>query len=131
MKRLIPLLAICLVAASAVHAQPGGGGRRGGGGQGGGGQGGGGRSSPSSGSSSVLPPEDKPADQIDIIGVVKEIDPATDRITIDCDANDTLNLPAGARPFIASKHALLNDVKIGEKVRFRLESQQIATLRPF
>jgi Cu/Ag efflux protein CusF len=67
----------------------------------------------------------------EIVGVVTGIDPAADRVTVACEETDALNLPAGERSFIASKHELLKGVTVGEKIRFSLDSQQISSLRPF
>lgn len=110
----------------------GGGPGGGGGGRGGGGGGGGGRGSPSSGNGPPPPPDTKPvaANQIDIVGVVKEIGP-DDRITIDYEETPALDLPAGSRSFIVAKTSLLKDVTVGEHVRFRLDSQQVSVLAPF
>jgi Cu/Ag efflux protein CusF len=134
-KPIVPLLMIALMAATAAQAQfPGGGG--GGGGGGGHGRGGhGGR--PSGGSTTTTPtdspslPRAKPVNQTEIIGVVRAIDPASDRVTIAYEAVDARGWPAGTMPFVVSKTALLKDVTVGEKVRFRLESEQIAELKPF
>jgi Cu/Ag efflux protein CusF len=125
-KPAISILALCLLAATAANAQYSG--RHGGGGQG--------RGSPSSSSATASPPSAPPArnvaaDKADIIGVVQSIDPANDRVTISYQAVDALNWPAGVKPFEVAKSALLNGVSIGEKVRFRLESQQIYVLQPF
>ncbi len=132
MKRLVPVLTLCLIAATAAHAQGGGGGggRRGGEG----GRGGGGApptSGPPAGATGAPRRAELPTDKIFIVGVVTAIDAASDRVTIACEANETLNLPAGTRPFVAAKSALLKDVTVGEKVRFSLESQQISVLAPF
>jgi len=125
-KPAIPVLALCLLAATAADAQYSG--RHGGGGQG--------RGSPSSSPapanpSSAPPARNIPADKADIIGVIKAIDPATDRITITYQPVEALNWPAGTMPFVVAKSALLKGVAVGEKVRFRLESQQIYVLQPF
>ena len=132
-KRLVPIVILCVIAATAAHAQYGGGG--GGGGEGGGGRGGhGGRgrtqappSNPTSTSTPARPPA-KPVSSIEIIGVIKAIDPSTNRITIAYDDVEALNWPAGTMPFVVSKSALLKAASVGEKVRFRLESQQISAL---
>jgi Cu/Ag efflux protein CusF len=123
-KRAIPVLMIFLVAASAAQAQ--GGGHRGGGGGGrGGGRGGQSESRP------PAPPAAKPFTEPEITGVVKTIDAATGRVTIAYEPVEALGWTAGAQPFGVAKAALLKDLTVGEKVRFRLESQQIATIRPF
>ena len=120
-------LTLCLLAASTAEAQFGGG--HGGGGRGGGGQP---SSAPSSGGGGG-PPAGKvvPPDQVDIVGVIQSIDPATDRVTIAYQPVDALDWPAGTKPFEVAKSALLSGVTVGEKVRFRLESQQIYVLQPF
>jgi len=117
-KRLLPIAVICLVAASAAVAQPGGRSRGGGGGRGGG--------------SAAAPA--RPAKAFaapDLIGVVKAIDVATGRVTIAYEASEALNWPAATQPFPVSKTALLKDLTVGEKVRFQLESEQIAAITPF
>jgi len=139
-KRIILILAVCLAAASAAHAQYGGGGGGGmgggmGGGHGGGHRGGGKRSQPDS----APKPDGEPApgrrqtplNKVEIVGVIKAIDPAAGRITIAYDEVDALNWPAGTMPFVVSKTALLNGASVGEKVRFRIESQQISDLAPY
>jgi len=132
-RRFIACLTIGLLAATAAHAQMGGGG--GGGGGGGHGHGGHGGGAPAGGGPTAMPtapiPRQKPANEIEIIGVVRAIAPDTDRVTIAYEPVDALNWPAGSMPFVVAKSALLKDVTVGEKVRFRLDSQQIAELRPF
>jgi Cu(I)/Ag(I) efflux system protein CusF len=112
---LVPVL-VCLLAASAAYAQPGGGRGRGGGG-------GGGRSAPSA-------PKKPPATP-EFIGVVKAIDAPTGRLTISYDAVELINWPAGTQPFPVAKSAMLEGVTVGEKVRFTLDSGEISTLKPF
>jgi Cu/Ag efflux protein CusF len=127
-KRFIPVLTLCLMAATAAQAQGGGGGGRRGGG------GGGGKrpssSDPSTPAASTPGRAPAPVGKTQIVGVIKAIDPATDRVTIAYEANDALNWPEGSNTFVASKHELLKDVTVGEKVRFTLDSQQISTLQP-
>ena len=135
MSRLfVTSLLIGLTAASVALAQPGGGGSGGGGGgrgHRGGGQGGGSNPSPSPAPASAPIPRQKPVNEIEIVGVVRSIAPDTGRITIAYDAVDALGWPAGTMPFPVAKTALLKDVTVGEKVRFKLDSEQIADLRPF
>ena len=126
LKRLLPLITICLVAASAAEAQSGGGGGRGHGGAGRGGHAPGG-----SASAAPAAPAAKPFAEPEIVGVVKMVDLAAGRVTIAYEPVDALNWPAGTQPFGVSKAALLKDLAVGEKVRFKLESQQIAAIRPF
>lgn len=144
-KHILSLLAICFVttAATAAYAQYGGGGMGGGGmggggmgGGGGGGHRGGGRHAPSSTDST--PTADQapvrtltPLSKIQIVGVIKAIDPVTDRITIAYEPVDALNWPAGTMPFGIANTAVLKNATVGEKVRFRLESQQISDLAPY
>lgn len=116
-KRAIPALMIVLAAASAAQAQ-GGGGR-------GGSRGGQAQSRP------PAPPAAKPFAEPEIIGVVKAIDAATGRVTIAYERVEALGWPAGAQPFGVAKAALLKGLTVGEKVRFSLEGQRIATVRPF
>jgi Cu(I)/Ag(I) efflux system protein CusF len=109
-RRLLPVL-ICLLAASAAYAQPGGGRGRGGGG----------------------PPAAarKPPSAPEFVGVVKAIDVPTGRLTIAYDGVESINWPPGTQPFPVAKSAMLDGVKIGDKVRFTLDSGSIATLKPF
>lgn len=130
-KRVVPLLTLCLIAAaSAAHAQYGGGG---GGGGGHGGRGGRGQSPSSKPAATPAPAATpvKPVSSIEIIGVIKAIDPDTDRITIAYEDVQALNWPAGTMPFVVSKTALLKSASVGEKVRFKLDSQQISELAPY
>jgi hypothetical protein len=135
-RRVVPLLAIFLLFATSAQAQFGGGGMGGGGMGGGHARGGGGRSAPSDTSSPAPPPipppkPAKPENQIEIVGVVQAVDPGASRVTIAYDANDELNWPRGVMPFSVYKSDLLKTVTVGEKVRFTLDGQQIAELRPF
>jgi Cu/Ag efflux protein CusF len=126
-KRIAPLLTVCLIAATAAHAQSGGGHGRGG-------RGGGSSpdsSAPASPPEAAPPPRQTPMDQIEITGVVKAIDLDAGRITIAYDAVEALNWPAGSMPFGVTQTALLKSASVGEKVRFKLESQEISDLRPF
>jgi Cu/Ag efflux protein CusF len=106
----------------------GGGGGRHGGGHGGHSQGG---AAPPAASSAQPLPRETPTDQAEIVGVVKAIDAATGRITIAYEPVEALNWPAGTTPFVVSRTALLSAAVVGQKVRFHLESQQIADLAPF
>jgi Cu/Ag efflux protein CusF len=124
-KRIIPFLLICLMAAPAAQAQ-GPGGR---GGHGGGRPGGSGGSPPASAPGSAAKP--RPFKEPEIIGVIKAIDPASGRVTIAYEAVEALGWPAGTMPFAVSKTALLNAATVGQKVRFKLEDQQISDLKPF
>jgi hypothetical protein len=131
-------LVIALIAATAAHAQYGGmGGMGGPGGGGGGGHRHGGGQPPSGGGGSSSHPAGPPAPRpvpvsdSDIIGVVKAIDPATNRITIAYEPVLVRNWPAGTMPFVVAKPALLSGASVGEKVRFKVDSQQIVELNPY
>jgi Cu/Ag efflux protein CusF len=65
------------------------------------------------------------------VGVVQSVDAQAGRVTIAYEPIEGVNWPAGTMPFAVTKSALLEGVTVGEKVVFRLESQQIAELRPF
>jgi Cu/Ag efflux protein CusF len=65
------------------------------------------------------------------VGVVRAIDPDAKRITIDYEAVEALDWPRGSMPFAVYRAALLDNVTVGEKVRFKLDAQQITELRPF
>jgi Cu/Ag efflux protein CusF len=123
-KSTLPVLTLCLLAATAANAQSGGGRH--------GGRGGGSAPTSSTSASPAAPTaRQTPANEIDIVGVIKAIGPEPDRITITYDAVDALNWPAGTLPFVVSKPALMQGVTVGEKVRFRLDSQQISDLKPY
>ncbi len=131
LRTTIAALAVCLLLAGTASAQIGGGGGRGGGGHGGGGGGhSGGKPSGGGGPSAPAPPT-KPVDASMIVGVVKAIDATAGRITIAYEPVEARNWPAGTMPFQAEKPEILKDTKVGEKVRFRLESQQIAEIIPY
>ena len=125
LKPALPLLLVCLFAATAADAQYGGGG------------GGGGRGQPSSTGTTpaaaparVVKPA-KPTNQIEIVGVVQAIDLAANRVTIAYDAVDELGWPRGVMPFGVYKSELLKTVTPGERVRFRLDDQQITDIGPY
>ena len=146
-KPLIPCLAIFLATAAFTTAQAQyGGGGMGGGGMGGGGMGGGGMGGGHRGANRPAPSTDSgpdpapapepvhpltPLNKIQIVGVIKAIDPVSDRITIAYEPVDALNWPAGTMPFGVANTALLKNATVGEKVRFKLESQQISDLAPY
>jgi Cu/Ag efflux protein CusF len=69
--------------------------------------------------------------KVEIVGVVTAIDSAAGRITIAYEPVDALNWPAGTRPFPVEETSLLQGVSVGEKVRFRIESQEISALEPY
>jgi hypothetical protein len=130
-KLLIPLIAAALAVAAGAHAQSGDGG--------GGHRGHGGRGRPSPDGSPTPPgaavarppPPPKPANQIEIVGVVKAIDADAKSITIAYDEVEALNWPRGVQPFSVYRASLLQNVVIGEKIRFKLDGQRIAELKPF
>jgi hypothetical protein len=132
------LAAACFAVSSVADAQTMGGGGYGGGG----GHGGGGRHNPSSQPSSsdsptgpvtparpVKPP--KPISEGEIVGVVKAVDPDSGRITIAYEAIEARNWPAGVMAFTAYKSAVLKQANVGEKIRFKLDGQQITEINPF
>ena len=127
---VVPALALALMAATAAHAQfggAGGGGHR---------HGGGGGQPPSGGSGSssrpaAAAPRPVPVSDTDIIGVIKAIDPAANRITIAYEPVPARNWPAGAMPFVVAKPELLTGATVGEKVRFKVDSQRIVELTPY
>jgi hypothetical protein len=112
-KRVVPLFVI-LLAATSTHAQSG----HGRGGGGGGRAPSGGSSSPTS-APTPAPKPPKPTNQIEIIGVVRGID---------YQAVDGLNWPPGTMPFAVYNADLLKTVTVGQRVRFKLDSQQITEL---
>ena len=62
---------------------------------------------------------------------MRGIDLDAKRVTIAYDAVDALNWPRGTMPFSVYQASLLQGVTVGEKVRFKLDSQRISDLRPF
>ena len=115
-RRLTLILTVALLAASAAHAQFGGGGRRPGGG----------------GPHGAAPaPAPKPVSDSDIVGVVQAIDPAASRVTIAYEPVEARQWPRGTMPFVVARPELLTGVSVGEKVRFKLDSQQIVALGPY
>ena len=132
-KRILPILAILLIAATAAQAQGRGGGGGGGGGRGGGRGGGGGQSRAPSTPKADAPPAPPPTavNQIEMVGVIKAIDPDANRITIAYEPVEALNWPAGTQPFPVGKAAVYEGATVGEKVRFKLDSHQISDLRPY
>ena len=138
--RILPILLLCLCVADAAHAQFGGGGMGGGMGGGGGGRHGGGqgrRREPAPDSSAPAAPAEAPRtrqtplNKVEIIGVIKAIDVPNGRLTIAYEPVDALNWPAGTMPFVVENPQLMQGTTVGEKVRFRIESQQISELAPY
>jgi Cu/Ag efflux protein CusF len=111
------VLMLALVAAGAANAQFGGGQRRGGGPGGG-----------PHGPAAAPAPRPKPVSDSDIVGVVKAIDPAGNRMTIAYDPVEARDWPAGTMPFVVARPSLFTGVTVGEKVRFKVESQQIVAI---
>jgi Cu/Ag efflux protein CusF len=142
LKHLTPIL-VLLMAAGVAHAQIGGGGGGGmGGGMGGGGGGGGhrggggggkgGSGAPKTASANAPPAKAAtPVNQLTFVGVVKEIDTQTGRITIAYDPVEAINWPAGTQPFPVGKTAMLGVATVGQKVRFNLDSGAISAIQPF
>lgn len=77
------------------------------------------------------PKRQTPLSKIQIVGVIKAIDPKSQRITIAYEPVDALNWPAGEMPFEVARTSLLDGATVGEKVRFNIESQQIAAMEPY
>jgi hypothetical protein len=136
---LVPLVIVLAAAAAPAQAQygpsqGGQGGQGGGEGHGHGGRGrspSGGPSNPASTAPTPVPKPPKPENQIEIVGVVKAIDPAGRRVTIAYEAVDGLGWPRGTMPFTVYKTALLTTLTVGEKIRFKLDSQQITDAQPY
>lgn len=130
-KITLVVLAVVLATATVAQAQMQGGG--GGGGRGhGGGRHGGGRSGPPPAAADTPPaPRQASLNQIMVVGVIRALDPSGERATIAYEAVDQLGWPAGTMPFALGKPGLLSDVKVGQKVRFRLENQRIVEIGPF
>ncbi len=129
-KITLVVLAALLATATATAAQAQ---MQGGGGRGhGGGRHGGGKSGPPPAATADDAPAPRPAplNQIVIVGVIRALDPAAERVTIAYDAVDQLGWPAGVMPFALGKPGLLADVKVGQKVWFRLENQRIVEISP-
>lgn len=127
-KSVVLTVAIVLLSATSAHAQLGGGGGRHGHRDDGPGPG---SSAPPATDAAPTTRQSTAADQIEIVGVVMALGPEPDRVTIRYNAVEGLNWPAGTTLFVVSKPALLNGITIGEKVRFKLESQHIYQLTPF
>lgn len=119
-RTLLPALVVALVATTALAQPPGGRGPGGGLPPGGAGGPGGG---PGGGKQADL-------DKVVIVGVVRAIDPATERVTIAYQANEALNWPAGAMPFAMAKPGMLGGVVVGQTVRFTLSNHRIAAFLP-
>lgn len=90
-------------------------------------------SRPSTHVRSPPPPPQAPFKMSDVVGVgvVQALDLEAGRVTIAYGPIESLNWPSGTKPFAVAKSAHLVGVAPGDKVRFRLESQQIADLRLF
>ncbi|PLR28881.1 hypothetical protein SGCZBJ_00095 [Caulobacter zeae] len=65
-----------------------------------------------------------------IVGVVRAVDPAAERVTIAYQANEALNWPAGAMPFATARPGMLGGVAVGQTVRFTLSNHRIAAFLP-
>jgi Cu/Ag efflux protein CusF len=128
MRRFAPIcLMLVLVSGVSARAQSEGG--RGHGGRGGQ------PSSPAPPSSNAAQapavPPPKPENQIEIVGVVRAIDSGANQVTIAYDAVDELNWPPGTMPFTVYKSDLLKAITVGERVRFKLDSQRIVALTAY
>ncbi len=94
---------------------------------------GGGHQSPSASDQGAPPPHSHAApevapDQVVISGVVTGLGPQPDRVTIAYGAVDALNWPAGSTPFVVANPTLLDGIKVGQKVKFKIESAHIYEL---
>lgn len=126
-KSLLACLAVGLIAATPALAQS-----TGGGGHGGGRGGGDSSQKPASKDPSAPSPvRQTPTNQIEIIGVITAIDAATSRLTIAYEAVEELNWSHGTMPFPVANEALLKDLKVGQKVRFKVEAHEIYEIKPF
>jgi Cu/Ag efflux protein CusF len=126
--RWVFIAAVCLLIPAVALAQSGGGGGGGHGGRGGRSQG---QSKPTATSPAASAPPETPLSDIEIVGVVTQIDPVAARLTIAYEPVDALDWPAGSKPFEVSRTDLLKGVTVGQKIRFKLDSQQISDLRPY
>jgi len=61
-------------------------------------------------------------------GIVRGVDAKAGTVTLEHEAIPALNWPAMTMPFKVSDAALLNDLKVGAKVRFHLQGQQIVRI---
>ena len=129
-RRLAPILLIFLAVGTVAHAQYGGGHGGGHGGQGQ--QPSGDSSNPPPTTAAAPPPKPpKPMNQVQIVGVVQAIDADAKRLTIAYDAVDELSWPRGTMQFGVYKAELLKTVSVGERVRFKLDGQQIAEIAAY
>ena len=112
------------MAATAAAAQPAGGG-------GGGHRRGGGPSRGSGRTPAAAPKAVTPVNKLEIIGVIKAIDPAAGRVTIAYEAVEALNWPPGAQPFPVAKTALLKQATVGEKGRVSIDGGQVAVRKTY
>jgi Cu/Ag efflux protein CusF len=69
--------------------------------------------------------------QVEIVGVVQAVDPDARQVTIAYEAVDELGWPHGTNQFGVYKADLLKTVTVGERVRFRLDSQRITQIAPY
>jgi len=140
MRRTLALaFVIGLAASGPALAQLGGAGGGGGGLGGGGGRGGNRGGGNQQGPAPTATPHaqltdkitgDKLESQVEIGGVVKEIDRATGRVTIAYGAVDELDWRAGVMPFPVTDAKLLDSVTVGQRVRFKVDSHEIYEIRP-
>ncbi len=77
------------------------------------------------------PKPPKLTSQVEIVGVVNSVDLDAKRVTIAYEAVDELGWPHGTMPFAVYNADLLKTVKVGERVRFKLDGQQISELTPY
>jgi Cu/Ag efflux protein CusF len=119
LKPAVPILMLCLAVATSAAAQSGPG------------RGGGRPSGGASRAATHAPKAPKPVNKIEIIGVVQALDPDAKRVTIAYEAVDELGWPHGTMPFAVYSADQLKTVQVGQKVRFKLDGQQIAAIGPY
>lgn len=62
-------------------------------------------------------------------GVVEAVDLESGRVTLAYEPIEAMNWPAGAKAFQVARNKLLDGVQVGDKVGFKMESQQITQLQ--
>lgn len=62
-------------------------------------------------------------------GVVEAVDPVAGRVTLAYQPIEAMNWPAGTKPFQVAKNKLLDGIQVGDRVGFKMESQQITQLQ--
>lgn len=65
------------------------------------------------------------------VGVVRKIDAKAMSVTLNHEPIKAMNWPAMTMPFKVADKAVLDELKVGAKVRFTLSGQTITAVRPF